>query len=71
MEYKPSGLFQLVAQGDDVKLQRLLLEAKEERNVATLAVSLPMEISNILINIFLLVIAWEHGSSRGCVEWIQ
>lgn len=33
-------LFDVIAEGDDVTLQRLLLEGKEERNVATLAVSL-------------------------------
>jgi hypothetical protein len=27
-------LFDIIAEGDDVALQRLLLEAKEERNVA-------------------------------------
>lgn len=32
-------LFDIVAEGDDITLQRLLLEGKEERNVATLAVS--------------------------------
>lgn len=31
-------LFDVIAEGDDVTLQRLLLEGKEERNVATLAV---------------------------------
>ncbi len=39
MEQKASNLFDLVAKGDDVNLQRILLEGKEERNVATLAVS--------------------------------
>lgn len=32
-------LFDVISEGDDVALQRLLLEGKEERNVATLAVS--------------------------------
>lgn len=32
------SLFDVVAEGDDITLQRLLLEGKEERNVATLAV---------------------------------
>jgi hypothetical protein len=32
-------LFDVISDGDDVALQRLLLEGKEERNVATLAVS--------------------------------
>lgn len=33
------SLFEVVAKGDDIFLQRLLLEGKEERNLATLAVS--------------------------------
>lgn len=40
MDRKSRNLFEVVAQGYDVNLQRLLLEGKEERNVATLAVSL-------------------------------
>ena len=39
MDRKSNNLFDVVAQGDDISLQRLLLEGKEERNVATLAVS--------------------------------
>lgn len=35
---KSKTLFDIVAEGDDIALQRLLLEGKEERNVATLAV---------------------------------
>jgi hypothetical protein len=40
MERKSTSLFDVVAQGDDVTLQKILLEGKEERNVATLAVNL-------------------------------
>lgn len=29
-------LFDVIAEGDDITLQRLLLEGKEERNIATL-----------------------------------
>lgn len=39
MDRISKSLFDVVAQGDDVLLQRLLLEDKEERNIATLAVS--------------------------------
>lgn len=39
MDRKSKSLFEVVAQGDDVLLQRMLLEDKEERNIATLAVS--------------------------------
>jgi hypothetical protein len=35
---KSKTLFDIIAEGDDISLQRLLLEGKEERNVATLAV---------------------------------
>jgi hypothetical protein len=38
MDRKAKNLFEIVAQGDEIALQRLLLEGKEERNVATLAV---------------------------------
>ena len=37
-------LFEVVGEGNDVALQRLLLEGKEERNVATLAVSFQSKI---------------------------
>lgn len=40
MDRKSTSLFDVVAEGDESTLQRLLLEAKEERNIATLAVSL-------------------------------
>jgi hypothetical protein len=39
MDHKTRTLFDVVGDGDDVALQRLLLEGKEERNIATLAVS--------------------------------
>lgn len=39
MDQKNKSLFDIVGEGDDLTLQRLLLEGKEERNVATLAVS--------------------------------
>lgn len=32
-------LFDIVAEGDEIALQRILIEGKDERNVATLAVS--------------------------------
>lgn len=38
MDRKTKNLFEVVADGDDIKLQRILLEGKEERNAATLAV---------------------------------
>lgn len=38
MDRKTKNLFEVVADGDDIKLQRVLLEGKEERNAATLAV---------------------------------
>jgi hypothetical protein len=41
MDRKSRSLFDIVAQGDAETLQLLLLEGKEERNVATLAVSSP------------------------------
>ena len=40
MDREKQNLFGVVAQGNDESLQRLLLEGKEERNIATLAVSL-------------------------------
>ena len=40
MDHNSRNLFDVVAQGDEISLQRLLLEDKEERNIATLAVSL-------------------------------
>lgn len=39
MDKKSQDLFEIVARGDDLTLQRLLLEGKTERNIATLAVS--------------------------------
>lgn len=39
MDRKSTSLFDVVANGDECSLQRLLIEAKEERNIATLAVS--------------------------------
>lgn len=44
MDREKKTLFHVVAHGDDVSLQRLLLEGKEERNIATLAVSLHMKV---------------------------
>lgn len=58
------NLFDIVAEGDDITLQRLLLEGKEERNVATLAVSdhdmrsCLTSITNSLL--FLISIAWKY-----------
>lgn len=43
MERKVKNLFEVVADGDDIKLQRILLEGKEERNAATLAVIIKMK----------------------------
>ncbi|CRK97800.1 CLUMA_CG011179, isoform A [Clunio marinus] len=37
MDRKSNNLFEVVSQGDEAALQRLLLERKEERNIATLA----------------------------------
>lgn len=39
MDKKSQELFQVVAVGDDLTLQRILLEGRTERNIATLAVS--------------------------------
>jgi hypothetical protein len=39
MDKKSQELFATVAAGDDLALQRILLEGKIERNIATLAVS--------------------------------
>lgn len=39
MDKKSQDLFEIVAKGDDLALQRMLLEGKTERNIATLAVS--------------------------------
>jgi hypothetical protein len=43
MDREKRNLFDFVAQGDDFTLQRLLIEGKEERNIATLAVSATSE----------------------------
>lgn len=40
MDRKSTSLFEVVAQGDDLLLQKLLLNEREERNIATLAVSI-------------------------------
>jgi hypothetical protein len=39
MDKKSLDLFEIIANGDDLTLQRILLEGKTERNIATLAVS--------------------------------
>lgn len=63
-------LFDVIAEGDDVSLQRLLLEGKEERNVATLAVSETLYfiglVSTGLKNIFFL--ARKHTFARSGLE---
>lgn len=52
---KKRTLFEVVAEGDDKQLEQLLLEGKDERNVATLAVSLNflIPLNSILIKISL------------------
>jgi hypothetical protein len=52
MDRNSRSLFDVVAKGDAETLQILLLEGKEERNVATLAVSDPSmsQVIQILIN---------------------
>lgn len=72
MDREKQNLFGVVAQGDDVTLQRLLLEGKEERNIATLAVSSKLEVKSMqFVHIFFFFLARQHCSSRGILEWIQ
>ena len=72
MDREKENLFGVVAQGDDETLQRLLLEGKEERNIATLAVSLRLEVkSKQFVQMFSFFSARQHSSSRGILEWIQ
>lgn len=54
MDRKSRGLFDVVGKGDESTLQRLLLEDKEERNIATLAVSLTLiaKCKNLTLNWF-------------------
>lgn len=65
MDRKSTSLFEVVADGDESTLQRLLIEAKEERNIATLAVSLLLvnQIKDKHQSIFNHLLAWKHSSS--------
>lgn len=62
MDRKSRSLFDVVAKGDETTLQRLLLDDKEERNIATLAVSLTLIESNWETQCCLFL-ARQHGAA--------